>query len=450
MTVSIQVENVGKRYRIGLAEELHDTLGGAVIDFFKTPVKNFRKLRRLARFGSQEQDDIFWALRNVDLSLNRGEVVGVIGPNGAGKSTLLKILSRITVPTEGRIALNGRVASLLEVGTGFHGELSGRENVYLNGTILGMRKKEIDRKFDQIVEFSGVGKFIDTPIKRYSSGMSVRLAFSVAAYLEPEILLVDEVLAVGDAEFQQKCLGKMEDVASHGRTVMFVSHNMTAIQTLCPRTVWIQEGRVRADGDTHKVVEDYLSEASSRLNIGRTDLADDLPALLVKEVVLKNSRGDQAASFEYGDDIIIEIHYSAKEPVEKPYLWVDISGRGAIFGANMFFDDARPDELRGQGVISCRFKDVRLLPDNYTVNLGIKEQKGRTYLVQPSPVISFRMLGTAPGMGMPGKNAHNFFKKFSPIVRSYEWIMPDGKTIAPDWCQADYEPPCQRDKNIEI
>ncbi len=258
--IAIKVENLSKRYRIGRKEEIHDTFAAAAVDWIKRPGKNLRRLRRLTRFGENGHDpeDIIWALKDVSFEVKRGEVVGIIGRNGAGKSTLLKILSRITHPTNGRVELHGRVSSLLEVGTGFHPELSGRENIYLNGTILGMRKAEIDRKFDEIVDFSGVEKFIDTAVKRYSSGMRVRLAFSVAAHLEPEILLVDEVLAVGDAEFQKKCLGKMGEVARGGRTVLFVSHNMLAIQNLCHNTMWLNNGEVVSIGKTKRVISKYL------------------------------------------------------------------------------------------------------------------------------------------------------------------------------------------------
>ncbi len=258
--IAIRVENLSKRYRIGLKEEVNDTLAGMFTDWVKRPGYNLRRLRRMTRFAEdgQEPEDTIWALKDVSFEVKRGEVVGIIGRNGAGKSTLLKILSRITHPTSGRVELNGRVSSLLEVGTGFHPELSGRENIYLNGTILGMRKAEIDRKFDEIVDFSGIEKFIDTPVKRYSSGMGVRLAFSVAAHLEPEILLIDEVLAVGDAEFQQKCLGKMGDVAKEGKTALFVSHNIQAVKSLCESAVLLDQGRVVFNGNTHDTIDRYL------------------------------------------------------------------------------------------------------------------------------------------------------------------------------------------------
>jgi len=251
MNPIIRVENVGKQYHLGKREVAYGSLRESIVDAVKAP---FQLLR--SRNGSTPE--VLWALKNLSFDVERGEVVGIIGRNGAGKSTLLKVLARITEPTTGRVELYGRVASLLEVGTGFHPELTGRENIYLNGAILGMKKAEIKRKFDEIVLFAEIEKFIDTPVKRYSSGMYMRLAFAVAAHLEPEILLVDEVLAVGDAAFQKKCLGKMADVAREGRTVLFVSHNMAAINQLCPRSMLFVDGRIHLAGKTSDVVPRYL------------------------------------------------------------------------------------------------------------------------------------------------------------------------------------------------
>jgi lipopolysaccharide transport system ATP-binding protein len=261
---AVRVEGLSKRYRIGLKREIHDSLLGTVVSMLKSPLSNYRKYRSLYKFDdnpSPEVDtsDILWALKDVSFDVSSGEVLGIIGRNGAGKSTLLKILSRITFPTKGYCEIHGRVSSLLEVGTGFHQELTGRENIYLNATILGMKKREVDRKFDEIVAFSGVEKFIDTPVKRYSSGMAVRLAFSVAAHLDPEILIIDEVLAVGDASFQRKCMNKMEDVKKRGRTILFVSHNMPAITRICQRVILLDEGGIVADGSPHEVTSTYLS-----------------------------------------------------------------------------------------------------------------------------------------------------------------------------------------------
>jgi lipopolysaccharide transport system ATP-binding protein len=271
---AIKVDGLSKRYRIGVEEEQHDTLFGAMASWVQSPMENYRRVKRLSAFGKGEADDIIWALKDVSFEVERGEVVGVIGRNGAGKSTLLKILSHITEPTSGYAKIRGRVSSLLEVGTGFHDELTGRENVYLNGTILGMSKAEVDRKFDEIVAFSGVEKFIDTPVKRYSSGMKVRLAFAVAAHLEPEILLVDEVLAVGDVGFQKKCLGKMEDVTQEGRTVLFVSHNMSMVSALCPRCLLLERGHIVADNETEKVVDRYHASIDRETRVSLRDRED--------------------------------------------------------------------------------------------------------------------------------------------------------------------------------
>ncbi len=257
-TRAIRVERLGKSYRLGARKAKYKSLRDAFAEALKAPVQGARSMLGGARVAKKPAETI-WALRGVSFEIGLGEVVGVIGRNGAGKSTLLKILSRITEPTEGVAEIHGRVGSLLEVGTGFHPELTGAENIYLNGVILGMRRREIDRKFDEIVAFAGVAKFIDTPVKHYSSGMYLRLAFSVAAHLEPEIMLVDEVLAVGDSTFQRKCLDKMEEVGKQGRTVLFVSHNMPAIARLCERTILLDEGGVVADGPSHQVVSAYLS-----------------------------------------------------------------------------------------------------------------------------------------------------------------------------------------------
>jgi lipopolysaccharide transport system ATP-binding protein len=259
--LSIIVRDLRKRYRIGAVQGTYRTLRDSLTDAFVAPVRKTASLLRGIPTGAAGLHEEIWALKGVSFDVQRGEVVGIIGRNGAGKSTLLKILTRITEPTAGYAVVRGRTRSLLEVGTGFHPELTGRENVYLNGAILGMRREEIDRKFDQIIDFAEVSRFIDTPAKHYSSGMRVRLAFAVAAHLEPEILLVDEVLAVGDAAFQDKCLSRMGEVAEQGRTVLFVSHNMSAVQRLCARAIWLDEGKILQDGPSSDVVLSYLKSA---------------------------------------------------------------------------------------------------------------------------------------------------------------------------------------------
>ena len=262
MKVAIRVENLGKCYRVALNQQRDNyrTFRDSIVDAAKAP------FRRFMSAGESVRTEDFWALKDVSFDVQPGEVVGIIGRNGAGKSTLLKILSRITKPTNGRIELNGRVGSLLEVGTGFHPELTGRENVYLNGSILGMSKREITTKFDEIVAFAEIDKFLDTPVKRYSSGMYVRLAFAVAAHLNPEILIVDEVLAVGDAAFQKKCLGKMGEVAENGRTVLLVTHQLDAVKRLCRTGVLLERGRVISFADRNVVLEQYLSVRPKRFS----------------------------------------------------------------------------------------------------------------------------------------------------------------------------------------
>ena len=257
--IAIKVEGLGKQYRIGGREPRYKTLRDSMTDAFTAPFRRAAAILRGQAYGAAELDETIWALKNVSFEVKRGDVIGIIGRNGAGKSTLLKILSRITEPTEGYARINGKVGSLLEVGTGFHPELTGRENIFLNGAILGMKRAEIERKFDEIVAFSEIEKFIDTPVKHYSSGMYMRLAFAVASHMDPEILVVDEVLAVGDAQFQKKCLGKMEEVGKEGRTVLFVSHNMAAIKALCKRGILLENGQIACDGDVSVVSEKYLA-----------------------------------------------------------------------------------------------------------------------------------------------------------------------------------------------
>lgn len=258
----IQAENISKKYRISLREEKADTLAGQLRKTLSYPIRNFRQISRLKNLDEHEAS-IFWALQDINFTVNEGDVLGIIGHNGAGKSTLLKILSRITEPSSGRIRMRGKVSSLLEVGTGFHPELSGRDNVFMNGTLLGMSRREVQRKFDEIVAFAGTEKYIDTPVKFYSSGMKVRLAFAVAAHLDPEILIIDEVLAVGDLSFQQKCLGKMDEVSQGGRTVLFVSHNMDSVKRLCNRGMVMEQGKITYSGNINDAVNSYMQQQIS-------------------------------------------------------------------------------------------------------------------------------------------------------------------------------------------
>jgi lipopolysaccharide transport system ATP-binding protein len=296
----ITIENISKRYTLGTKEPYY-SLRDSIVDFFHPKKKHAGE---------------FWALKDVSFEVERGEVIGIIGRNGAGKSTLLKILSRITPPTEGKITMHGRVASLLEVGTGFNPELTGRENIYLNGAILGMTKKEIRSKFKEIVEFSEIGKFLDTPVKRYSSGMYVRLAFSVAAHLEPEILIVDEVLAVGDAQFQKKCLGKMGEVAKGGRTVLFVSHNMGAVKQLCNRSVLLEKGEVKMVGRTDEIVANYLEENIETQAITEYP-EDNNKKVQIRKVSVLNKNKLPNSDIDISENFFVEVEYDVREDIEK-------------------------------------------------------------------------------------------------------------------------------------
>ncbi len=368
--LAIRVDNLGKRYQIGERERyysLRDVLARA----FTT---TFRRLTGDLKSGiPTAQSEYIWALKDVSFEVKRSEVIGVIGRNGAGKSTLLKILSRITMPTEGRAEIHGRVGSLLEVGTGFHPELTGRENIYLNGVILGMRKAEIDSKFDEMVAFAEVEKFIDTPVKRYSSGMYVRLAFAVAAHLEAEILLVDEVLAVGDASFQKKCLGKMGKVAREGKTVFFVSHNMGAVQSLTTKSILLANGQLASSGQTNDVVQNYLSSLSEYNREDTITLQRLAPEHGAKIRICRITPLEPSAlGFAFGQDLAF--HITLDSTIQRSSLRFgltisDISGPHVL-------GNISPAEITvtvGQSIYELRLKDTRLAPGTYTLSLSIGE-----------------------------------------------------------------------------
>lgn len=381
MSAAISVENLSKAYRIGLKEEVPDSLVGALSGFVRNPFRGFNRLRKLdTRSQDGDAEDVVWALKDVSFEVEEGEVVGIIGRNGAGKSTLLKILSRITEPTSGRAVIRGRVSSLLEVGTGFHPELTGRENVYMNGTILGMTKREIDRKFDEIVDFSGVEKFLDTPVKRYSSGMQVRLAFAVAAHLEPEILIVDEVLAVGDAEFQRKCLGKMRDVARGGRTVLFVSHNMVAVERFCPRVCLLSNGALAKSGEVRSVLDMYFSSQPSgtHVNCGSLERASGL-APVVTSVRVVDAKGAREPSVRAGGGVTIEVEYEADRRLTNPRIGVlfETLREEPLFLVQTGIQSAPLDDVEAgdAGTVSCTIPDLPLAPGRYRLTIGISSDR---------------------------------------------------------------------------
>ena len=368
----INIDRLGKAYYIGRQLEQHQTLRDSLAQWASAPL---RQLRQQAA-PTEESQDAFWALRDVSFEVHRGEVVGLIGRNGAGKSTLLKLLSRITEPTEGRAVLRGRVASLLEVGTGFHPELTGRENIYLNGSILGMKRDEIRRKFDQIVAFSEIEQFLDTPVKRYSSGMYVRLAFAVAAHLEPEILIVDEVLAVGDAQFQKRCLGKMKQVAAgEGRTVLFVSHNMQAVSTLTRRSVLLRGGRIAAAGETADVISAYLQEGGSA-----PDMAYSAPASAreprITRVELRTSEPNNVQMNGRPMQVVIEV----TTPVAIDTARVSFHACNTLGEPMIHFWAHDPEfpmcRQPGAWRLVCTIPKLRLYLGNYTLRVHLKEFAG--------------------------------------------------------------------------
>jgi len=336
--------------------------------------------RMLGSSGDEARDNVFWALRDVSFDIHEGEVVGLIGRNGAGKSTLLKVLSRITHPTEGRAQIRGRVGSLLEVGTGFHPELTGRENIQLNGAILGMRRQELQRKFAEIVEFAEIEQFIDTPVKRYSSGMYVRLAFAVAAHLEPEVLLVDEVLSVGDVAFQRKCLGKIEEVAHEQRTVLFVSHQIDSIQQLCQRVLLLRGGRVQAFGPTQDVIAAYLSDAATSAD-GDFDLWDHPTRAGHHTPVIRRLRlcaDDGSMTTRYGpyDPMVAEILVEPPHTLRDPIIGLGISdhfGR-RIFTVASFFEPEGLEPISGLSRIRCRIPELRLGSGRYLVSVSVQDR----------------------------------------------------------------------------
>jgi homopolymeric O-antigen transport system ATP-binding protein len=386
--VAIRVENLGKRYRIGRLQQQHDTLRDTIVDTFQRLRVNTVRRSNAPTFQRSNGDDMIWALKDVSFEVKRGEVVGIIGRNGAGKSTLLKILSRITKPTEGWADIHGRVGSLLEVGTGFHPELTGRENIYLNGAILGMHRVDIDRKFDEIVAFAEVEKFIDTPVKRYSSGMYVRLAFAVAAHLEPEILLVDEVLAVGDIAFQEKCLGKMGEVAGAGRTVLFVSHNLGSIQRLCTDAMLLNYGSVQTIGKPAAVVQDYLALIKQN---ERSFVAQEPSDHLAIDIRVLSSNGIPTIVWPFGEKLVIDVRVSTPSVLQSPAIDIAFytASRVCLFALQ---SDRLGERIgKAEGVWGLRFEieNPGIMAAEMYFDVGLREgNMGYTKLIRNAGTLS--------------------------------------------------------------
>jgi lipopolysaccharide transport system ATP-binding protein len=443
--IAVRVEDLGKWYRLGAGSGVgrprqdYRTLREALASAITVPFR--RNLPRAATTrpeqpSTQPDDEFIWALRNVSFTVRKGQVIGVIGRNGAGKSTLLKILSRVTEPTEGYAEVHGRVGSLLEVGTGFHPELTGRENIYLNGAILGMKRLEIDRKFDEIVDFSGVEKFIDTPVKRYSSGMYLRLAFAVAAHLEPEILVVDEVLAVGDAEFQRKCLGKMSDVAQEGRTVLFVSHNMSAILHLTEEAIVLDKGHVAHRSATPEAVDYYMSSGLAQVGerIWAMDEApSDAAPFRPLSMRLRNRSGQVVDAVRSTEPVTIEVEYVLDAPIAGLRVGLYLTtARGEYVWASFDTDDqesfeAYPVRQAGRAISRCLIPPDYLNEGRYILGLNASAYRVRRYF-QEEQALSFTVDATdAPGSQWPEL-------RMGPVRPRLAWqIETEGQVLPALW-----------------
>jgi len=421
--LAIRVVNLGKQYRIGLTINRYRTLRDTLTDTITTPVRWLRSARQGINPLFFPKKGTIWALKDISFDVERGQVLGIIGRNGAGKSTLLKILSRVTEPSEGYAEIHGRVGSLLEVGTGFHQELTGRENIYLNGAILGMKRAEIDRKYDEIVAFSEVEQFIDTPVKRYSSGMYLRLAFAVAAHLEPEILVVDEVLAVGDAEFQRKCMGKMGDVAREGRTVLFVSHNMSAILRLTEETLVIDKGHMVYRAATAQAVDYYMASGYSEEG-ERTWTTDDVPtdAAPFRPIAIRtrDRQGRVLATLRSIDPVTIEIEYALDAPLTGLRLGIYVlTMRGEFVFTSFDTDDLEKFESfrtrpAGHYVSSCVCPANLLNEGRYIIGINASSFRIRRYF-QDEHALAF----TIDGTGAPGKQWPE--PRLGPMRPALDW-----------------------------
>jgi lipopolysaccharide transport system ATP-binding protein len=420
--IAIHVDGLSKLFRIG-AREHSRTFRETLMDAFATPFRRARLLLQGSNGHVGEIDNTIWALKEISFTVKHGEVVGIIGRNGAGKSTLLKILSRITEPTLGFAEIHGRVGSLLEVGTGFHGELSGRENIYLNGAILGMRRAEIDQKFDEIVAFAEVERFIDTPVKRYSSGMYLRLAFAVAAHLEPEILIVDEVLAVGDASFQKKCLNKMQEVGKTGRTVLFVSHNLSAITSLCERAIWLHEGKLTQDGPSHQVVSEYLG--TGLLMKAESEWPDPAKApgneiVRARAMRLRTADGRITDVIDIREPIGIEIEF---EVLKSGHVLVPCIGLENDAGVCVFVSYDHDPIWRRRPRPAGRFSSTVHIPGNYlsdgrfVVGAGIISESPFVLHFDVNPAVAFQVVDSFEGDAARGDLPGQFPGFVRPLLK---------------------------------
>ncbi len=412
---AVRFEQVSKRYYLGkrkafVRELLPDFIG-----------------KRIGR----HQDEL-WALKDLSFEVMPGEALGIIGSNGSGKTTSLSLLAGITLPTLGRITAEGTIGALIQLGAGFHPELTGRENVYLNAAILGLKKARVDEIYDRIVAFAELGQFMDSPVKRYSSGMYARLGFSVAAHINPQILLVDEVLAVGDMAFQSKCTRRMHELIDQGCAVIFVSHNLNLVQGVCNRVMWIDQGRCVKIGAPVEAISAYSEEIDRRLvatsfeeirnqGVGTGDIK-------IKKVILRDQEGEETSEFRSGESMTVELQYHTSKRIVKPYFWVGISSKfGGLFSANMLLDGFRPDYVEGHGVISCTFTSMPLMQQSYGVAIGIRADDGATLLIQSRYIATFRIVGNSKELGLDSEVAESIARDTAPVLVPYEWRLPDGQ-----------------------
>ena len=418
MNKAISSNRLGKIYRIGSRQDFNSTFVETLTKQLTKPLRNLKNIRQLSQNTERTGDSYIWALKDINFDIKEGEVVGIIGPNGAGKSTLLKILSKITYPTEGTVKIKGRVSSLLEVGTGFHPELTGRENVYLNGTVLGMTRKEVSNKFDEIIEFSGGESFIDSPVKRYSSGMQVRLAFAVAAHLEPEILLIDEVLAVGDAEFQKRCLGKMKDTANAGKTVIFVSHNMTSISRLCDRAILLENGNLVEDGLSSEVISHYLHKSGSGKNSRVWDInnAPGQEGVKLLSVELESDQDSEDIWLNSTSPIKIKINYHVSNPPLKMRCAAMIFTQG-ICAFSTFEPKEREHQHRGNYQAQVEIPSNLLIEGEHSINISIFGSKGhKLRYVDYKDALGFHVKDEIDGTSSRGDYTQNVMGIVHPLL----------------------------------
>ena len=432
--LAIKAEHLSKKYRIHLGTKpRYRTLRDTISRTLSLPARALRTRSNGTAGEDEIRTDEIWALRDVNFEIQRGEIVGIIGHNGAGKSTLLKILTRITEPTRGSVDLWGRVGSLLEVGTGFHKELTGAENVYLNGAILGMGKTEVDRKFDEIVSFAEVEKFIYTPVKYYSSGMTVRLAFAVAAHLEPEILLVDEVLAVGDANFQRKCLAKMEDVGRQGRTVLFVSHHMPSIVRLCERTILLKQGEIIADGPTTQVVGDYLSSAlgtAASVTYDNPALAPGNEVVRLRAVRARTETGESSYAMDIREPIGVEMEYEVLQDGHVLYPYFTVANDESLI---LFTSVSSDPEWRSRPRPAGRYVSTGWIPGNLLnegtmmVSVGVRtEQPYRNHFYEKE-AIAFQVVEPSTGDTARVDNVRRYKGVIRPLLEWETEVIPAGQ-----------------------